>query len=294
VFKIYSIADIIFSLSWDPDIFPIVADSALAEFSVFSEDYGEKHISFTLSEYKPINLQLFTLVFNTVPDSLWRIWKKTNGDSYLISLHHIADGGGLFHYTVANHNFTEFNIFSDDRQGEYAPLRYPIDELAISGYLNINKVGIVLHSAMISMNGEGFLFSGTSGSGKSTLSGLWFKDQYSEVLTDERVIIREKNGTLYSFGTPWHGTAGIHKNRGAPLRKIFFIKHGKENSLRKISTLDAANRLIVRCFPTFWHRGGMQFALDFCSQIASGIECYEFGFVPDKTAIEFLKKAILS
>jgi hypothetical protein len=38
----------------------------------------------------------------------------------------------------------------------------------------------------------------------------------------------------------------------------------------------------------------MRLELDFCARIASAIECYEFGFVPDKTAVEFLKKAILS
>jgi len=74
-----------------------------------------------------------------------------------------------------------------------------------------------------------------------------------------------------------------------PLEKIFFIRHGTENTLSKLTTPDAANRLMVRCFPTFWHRAGMAFALDFCARIAAEIECYEYGFKPDQSAVDDIK-----
>lgn len=45
-------------------------------------------------------------------------------------------------------------------------------------------------------------------------------------------------------------------------------------------------RVIVR------ERKGMSFALDFCVKIASAIDAYEFAFLPDKTAVRFLRENI--
>ncbi|NOY64970.1 MAG: hypothetical protein GXO97_06220 [Nitrospirae bacterium] len=109
------------------------------------------------------------------------------------------------------------------------------------------------------------------------------------MLTDERVIIREEKGSLWAFGTPWHGTAQLHKNAGTPVDSIFFIKHGKQNRAIPIKIPDAVNRLMVRCFPTFWNRQGMEFALEFCIRIAREVACYELEFVPTPSVIEYVK-----
>jgi hypothetical protein len=157
--------------------------------------------------------------------------------------------------------------------------------------LSINKVGIILHSACISWRGKGFLFPGVSGAGKSTIAEIWQKDGEAEVLTDERVIIREYHNNLWAFGTPWHGTTDVHKNVGVPVEGILFIQHGRENRIARIPVIDAANRLLVRCFPAFWQKEGLQFALDFCARTAGMKDCYDFQFVPDRSAAEFIKKA---
>lgn len=287
--EIFSIGEIPISLSWDTDKFHINLSPVFTEFSASSNDNKRDNISFAVNGFNRVDFVPYTEIFNTLPDGLWKMWKGKNGDKYLLSLHRIASDNSPYRFATANNNFSDFQIFNDLRQSEFNPFEYPLDELAISGYLNINRIGILLHSAMFTMNGNGYLFSGTSGAGKSTLSELWLQDTDSEVLTDDRVIIREKRGMLYAYGTPWHGTASIHKNKGVPPHQIFFITHGNKNAIRKLSVIEASNRLMVRCFPTFWHKDGMQFALDFCTRIASEIECCEFSFVPDTTAIEFVK-----
>jgi len=246
-------------------------------------------ISFRIGADREVDLDRFDLIFNALPDGMWKIWKSREDDSYLVTLHAIAGDGSVYRFALAKEKFTDFKLGEVDGAGSFNPLEYPLNELAITGYLNLNRVGVLLHSALVSLNGRGFLFPGTPGMGKSTISKLWMNDGKAQVLTDERAIVREMDGRLAAFGTPWHSTAAMHRNEGAQLEKIFFIRHGTENTLRKLTQFDAANRLMVRCFPTFWHREGMSFALDFCARIAAEIECYEFSFVPNQSAVDYIK-----
>ena len=204
----------------------------------------------------------------------------------------VATDSSPYLFAFANNNLSEFQILYSNKDAlkDFNPVESTFYELVISAHLNINKKGIILHSALVNINGSGYLFPGTSGAGKSTIARLWHHEKDAEVLADERILIRKKGGMLCAFNTPWQGEMGNNKNKGVPLEKIFFIKHGSTNTLKKLSVPDAANRLLVRCFPTFWHREGMQFAMDFCARIASEIECYEFSFVPDSSSVEFIKQ----
>lgn len=289
----FSFADVLLSFTWNPERFNISIDQNLTAFSITRSDIDMSNIIFAIHDRLLADLNSYKLIFNNFTNGLWKMWRAKDDSSYLISLHGNENGNEPYQVIIANNHLSGFQVLNMDGESNFHTLDFPL-ELTLSGYLNINKVGIFLHSALALVHGKGVLFPGAPGSGKSSISALCLQDKECEVFTDEKVILREKNGMLYAYGTPWHSTLPVYQNSGVPLQKIFFIKHGKENSFQKISTLDAANRLMVRCFPTFWHKEGMQFALDFCTRIASEIECYEFGFVPDKTAIEFLKIAILS
>lgn len=288
----FSIAELLLSFKWNSEKFKIYINDNLAAFSVLMPEVAMSHILFSINGQHSIDIDSYKIVFNNLSNGTWNIWKAKDDSSFLISLHGNGYGNEPHQIIIANNHLSDCQVLNMDGECNLNLLDFPL-ELVISGYLNINKVGILLHSALISINGTGILFPGMSGSGKSSISALCIQDKDFEVFTDETVIIREKYRILHAFGTPWHSTQTVYKNKGVPLAKIFFLKHGKENSLRKISNLDAANRLLVRCFPTFWHKEGMQFALDFCTHIASKVECYEFSFVPDLSVVKFIKENII-
>ncbi len=234
---------------------------------------------------------LYRQLLTSQPDGLWTIYEDHKKKHYLIALQNIERDKKPFVIVSADRTFRNFVIHDrPDRDNRIIPLRYPVEELVVIGHININRLGILLHSAGIALDGRGYLFSGTSGSGKSTIAEIWQQDGATTVLTDERVIIRDMENDLWAFGTPWHGTAGIHRNMGVPIDKIFFIEHGKENRAHLISRKDALNRLIVRCFPAFWNRDGMEFVLELCERIVTETKCYELQFVPDSSIIDFIKK----
>ncbi|GBE35191.1 hypothetical protein BMS3Bbin06_01729 [bacterium BMS3Bbin06] len=286
--QFFSIGKISIVLNHDPAL-DIVLDPALYNFT--SEPVDSPDMVFDLNVTSPFpDITACKKIFTTAPGGLWTILGSPDKNGYIISLQNMERDERPYKTVQTDKRFSRFLIHHrPNTSGRVAPLEYPLDELAVSGHLNLNGIGIILHSACISFNGQGYLFSGVSGSGKSTLSEIWRKDGETDVLTDERVIIREVDGKLRAYGTPWHGTAQIHRNADAPADKIFFIKHGKCNRARPISTTDAANRLMVRCFPTFWNREGMDFTVDFCIRIAGGIDCYELEFIPDESVIEYVK-----
>ncbi len=265
-------------------------DPALKAFAIPHVPGGRQDILFSVVEQRTVDLNACVPLFSSLPEGLWKAW-SFRGDSYIFSLHEIAADNKPYRIAIGDRQLLDITIFSTHRDRRIvSPLEYPMDELVIAGHLNINRIGILLHSALVSLNGRGLLFAGTSGSGKSTLSELWLNAADAEVLTDERVILREKEKALWAYGTPWHGTAGIHKNVGTSAAAVLFIRHGAVNEVKRLSVMDAANRLMVRCFPTFWHKEGMQFALDFCAKTAASVECYEFGFVPDASAVDFIRR----
>ena len=289
--KFFTVGALKISLEYDPHSYDIYLEKALDVFT--SEPVETPDIRFRIDAASPFpTLESYITLFTSTPDGLWTILEDNEKSHYLISLQNIDRDKRPYKIIRANRRFSDFAVFTKPNENNIIfPLEYPLADLAVSGHININKIGIILHSACIALRGKGFLFAGVSGSGKSTISEIWQKDEETTVLTDERVIIREKEGQLWAFGSPWHGTSEIHKNMGAPIEKIFFIKHGRENKAIPISKTDAANRLMVRCFPTFWNRKGMQFGVDFCSRIAQEKECYEFEFVNDTTVIEYLKSS---
>lgn len=170
----------------------------------------------------------------------------------------------------------------------FLPFSYPLDTILVINLL-IQQNGILVHACGVDDNGRGFLFLGTSGEGKSTTARLWLNERCTTVLSDDRIISRQISGKFYAYGTPWHGDVNISNPSSVETEKIFFLKHSKKNYIKPLSVMDAATRMFVRCFPTFWDKEGMAFTLGFIDEVVRKIPCYEFGFVPDKSAVEFVR-----
>ena len=288
--RFFSIGQVKILLEFDAEHYEMWLDKALGAFAV--DHFDTPDIRFLVDTVSSLPLHdAGRKIFTSNPKGLWTIFEDDTASNYVISLQNVEADKTPYRIIKADREFRNFIVY--DGPGGHRlrhSLEYPLVEMAVSGHLSLNKVGIVLHSACISWKGKGYLFAGVSGSGKSTMSELWGKEGGEEVLSDERVIIREHNGDLWAFGTPWHGTSELHRNTGARIEKIFFIGHGKKNKAKTISKMDAANGLIVRCFPTFWNREGMEFSVDFCSRIAQQKECYDLEFVNDMSVLEYLRK----
>jgi len=172
------------------------------------------------------------------------------------------------------------NLFPD-------PLGHPLNQIFMIILLSFRK-GALFHACGIDDESSGYLFLGNSGHGKSTIARIWFENK-ATVLNDDRIIAREKDGGIWMYGTPWHGSFGELSLKGMPISKIFFLRKGERNSAVRKEDNEAVSMLLTRGFFPFWDKEGMGNNVSLCHALVSKIPCYELTFVPDRDIIEFVR-----
>jgi hypothetical protein len=191
------------------------------------------------------------------------------------------------------------------------PLEYPLDELLIMHRLT-QEPAIELHGVGIAgPDGASNLFIGHSGAGKSTTARLWTSLHKVEVLSDDRIIVREHRvrehpatedkirkeksyegnpfaepTQIYMYGTPWHGEAHFALPQRAPLKRIFVLEHGHGNVLTRLTRSQMVAELFARAFVPFHRHEYVDHALSFLERIADSVPCYRYSFEPDARAVE--------
>jgi hypothetical protein len=167
------------------------------------------------------------------------------------------------------------------------PIGYPLNQVLMILLLSLGK-GILFHACGIDDNGAGHLYLGNSTDGKSTMARLWSK-KHVKVLNDDRIVVREKDGEFWMYGTPWHGDFREISPKGAPIQKIFFLRHGEKNQAILRSGVEAVTMLLTRSFPPLWDKDGMAFAMGLCNHVVDMLPCYELSFEPDTRIIDFVR-----
>lgn len=168
------------------------------------------------------------------------------------------------------------------------PVGYPLDQLLLM-YFFAPRHGLLAHAAGMEYGGKAFLFTGASGAGKSTFSELLAAAKTGTILSDERMIVREIEGKMIAFGTPWAGTAGIARNGSAPLAGIFLLKHGRENQVKKIAGAEALDRMLPLVSIPWYDPEPMTEIIAFAKRVVAAVPCYEFSFSPDTAAVAFFR-----
>lgn len=103
----------------------------------------------------------------------------------------------------------------------------------------------LFHSAVIEFDGRAYAFAAKSGVGKSTHIRLWqecFGDRV-KIINGDKPIMREINGQIYAYGTPWCGKEGYNINTKAPLGGVCFLERGESNHIEKMNAVSALGRI---------------------------------------------------
>jgi hypothetical protein len=173
------------------------------------------------------------------------------------------------------------------------PVRYPLDQLLIM-YILAPHQGAVIHAAGIEINEKGFIFAGPSGAGKSTLARLFNAETGQNntntvVLSDERIVTRKINGRFKAYGTPWHGEERTTRDKCVPLSGIFFLNHGKENTVSQLKPRQALDKLLKVTSIPWYDREVMPEILRFCEELLTHVPLFELHFTPRIEVVSFLE-----
>ena len=164
--------------------------------------------------------------------SPWAIYRRGNSWIYQ-EIPPLKDDSTTYKLAVFNSDHTTGDIYHPNEQimeqgDSTSLLLFPTDQILLAPLL-ADRHGLILHSAGMVIDGQGFLFIGHSGAGKSTTVTM-LKDE-GEILCDDRIIVRKENNRFRIYGTWSHGTVPIVSPSSAPLRAILLIEKSVENRL---------------------------------------------------------------
>jgi hypothetical protein len=216
--------------------------------------------------------------------AVWTMYE--DGGGFRVDCHSSLFGDDPYKVARFDRDFTRGTVAirADVFDGPVDPLAYPLDELLIANLLGRGR-GVELHGCgVVDRRGRGHLFVGQSGAGKTTTALLW-GDDAAEIVSDDRVIVRDVGGTLRMFGTPWHGEAELSTPSSAPLAGIYLLTQATANELRELSTADAVARMFACAFPPFFDAAAIAFTMSFLEQIAARVPVREFRFIRDRSAL---------
>ncbi len=152
----------------------------------------------------------------------------------------------------------------------------------------------ILHSAYITYEDRGILFTAPSGTGKSTQAALW-KQVFSEkveIINGDRSVLGVENGQATVYGLPFCGSSRISRNQSAPLSGIVVLRQGKENQICRMDRKTAVKLLFSECSVNLWDRIGVERLLETLEEIVGKIPVWYFSCLPDASAVHALKKEI--
>ncbi len=220
--------------------------------------------------------------------SLWRLYETEDGFQFDFTTPIL--GYTPYKRLLIDDQFRTASLLLSEKcfkhRNPAAPLEYPLDEVLITHRLTCEKA-IELHGCGIVARcvGASYLFVGHSGAGKSTTARLWTADQDVEILSDDRIILREDGGQMFMHGTPWHGEAAYASPAKALISGIFILEHGLGNIITRLSPSQAVSQLFARSFVPFHRHDYVNTALDVLQQVANSIPCYRYSFEPDQRAV---------
>jgi hypothetical protein len=180
------------------------------------------------------------------------------------------------------------------RGGSPRPLGYPLDDLLFQHHL-AGAGRLVVHCCGLVVEGAAVIFCGHSGAGKSTTARLWSRLRPDTlVLSDDRIVLEPRGRGFRAHGTPWHGEGRFAAPGAAPLRALFFLRHGARTRLAPLTVADAAARLFARTFPPPWDASLIAKTLGTCGRVTEAVPAWDLSFRPDASAVDAVRATLAS
>ncbi len=104
---------------------------------------------------------------------------------------------------------------------------------------------ILIHSAVVAVDGIAYVFMAKSGVGKSTHIQLW-KEKFGEravVVNGDKPLFSFDDNTLIVHGNPWQGKENYGQPISLPLAGFCFLERGDKNEILPATDAEATDRI---------------------------------------------------
>jgi len=273
------------------------------------ENGGAPDLDLVLERVDSLSASDDKLLFDS--GGVWRL--LDDGTHYRLECQSYVFGDAPFKVALFDRSFTHGRLLlrRDVFEGDVDALQYPLDEVIVGHLLGRGR-GVELHGCGIihdrflgsSVPGSsagspeepeeprnrgtrvGRLFVGQSEAGKTTTAGLWLARGGVEIVSDDRVVVREIDGEWRMFGTPWHGEAELSSPSSAPLAGVYLLQQATASRLVDVTPAEAAARLFGCAFPPFYDADSVAFTLELLDRLVANVPVRVLEFMRDASAID--------
>lgn len=137
---------------------------------------------------------------------------------------------------------------------------------------------LLMHGAVVAVDGQAYLFTAKSGTGKTTHTRLWmrqFGDRAVMVNGDKPLLhITSEGVTVY--GTPWDGKEHLSTNTSCPLKALCILTRSETNHIERISKKEALPMLCQQSYRPYSPIGAQKM-LALVDRLGSSVPLYRLG-----------------
>lgn len=152
---------------------------------------------------------------------------------------------------------------------------------------------LLVHASVIRNEGYGYLFTAPSGTGKSTHTFLWHKYiPGSDLMNDDNPVVRIVDGQTRIYGSPWSGKTPCYRNIWAPVGAITRLEQRPENTIRRMSPIEAFAELLPAVSSMKWDARVYQGICRTISRVIGLTPIFRLGCRPDEEAARVSYAAI--
>ena len=202
--------------------------------------------------------------------------------------------GSLCSYMQASQDFKECTVALMGKT--WSQRNYGLNNAIMMAYAfaSADKYTMLMHASVIRHQGKGYLMTAPSGTGKSTHTRLWYDNiPGCDLMNDDNPVVRIVGGEPIVYGSPWSGKTPCYRNIQAPVGGIVRIQQRPENSIRKLSTLEAFSNLLPAISNMKWDKRVYNGVCDGISELIRLCGMYELGCLPDAAAAHLCHDTIV-
>ncbi len=152
---------------------------------------------------------------------------------------------------------------------------------------------VLIHASLVRQHDYGYAFIAKSGTGKSTQVSMWLRYLPGcDLMNDDNPIVRIIDGEPYIYGSPWSGKTPCYRNVKARLGAITRIDRQPENSVDKMSPVEAFASLLPSCSSMKWDPVIFNNICDTVTRLVETTGIYTLHCLPNREAAEVCHRAI--
>lgn len=137
---------------------------------------------------------------------------------------------------------------------------------------------LLMHGAVVAVDGQAYLFTAKSGTGKTTHTRLWMQ-QFGDravMVNGDKPLLHVTNTGATVYGTPWDGKEHLSRNMACPLKAVCILTRSKTNYIERISPKEALMMLCQQSYRPA-QPAALRKTLALVDLLSSSVPLYQLG-----------------